>query len=202
MSDFDSQDHSIEELRGKGKRRGRPPKYHKPIGGVDQSVDHLPCKQDVVGSSPTISTNPPDSVPSDSILVSSVPTLAQLEGKVQGDLSKFLDVVDIIELEKRITLLSRLIIEDSLWNKDGLSKKDRIDAAFKAITVIEGSKTTLWTRDERDKGVPKTQVEYAKEKERMEERVRALLSKKHTMKEAVDVAVEVVAIEKGVDLLN
>lgn len=141
-----------------------------------------------------VEVKPPD-ITIDTILNHTAPTLDMVAHVTQNDLTKVIEVVDVVELDKRITLLARLIIEDSLWNSVGLTKKERADIAFNAIKTIEGTKTTLWTRDDRDKNLPRTQEQYEKELRDTETRVRALLAKKKgASTELADAALDILEL--------
>lgn len=118
---------------------------------------------------------PPDVAPSTSLLASSTPTLAHFPSAKELDDGIKKDKVDVLGLEKRIGLLSRLVIEDALWNASGWSKKERVDAAIKAISTIEGTKERLWVKQE---GAPQTHIQYYKERKKVEERLRELLQVK------------------------
>lgn len=57
------------------------------------------------------------------------------------------DTINLEELEMKIGLAARIILEHSLRSK-GLPPKDKCDIALRAITVLEGSKQEVTWRDE------------------------------------------------------
>lgn len=130
----------------------------------------------------------------DTIMNHSCPTLTNIEKEFkQEDLSVLLEGTDVRTLEQRITILSRLIMEATLWNSVGMSKKERYDAAVNAIRLFEGTKSTLWVHDEGESKMPKTMEVLSKEKKDIESRLRDLLNtnkdvqqrKKELLKEAM-----------------
>jgi hypothetical protein len=92
-------------------------------------------------------------------------------------LDPLVETTDERHLERRITLLSRLIIEEALWAVEGWTKKERVDTALRAIQAFEGSKSKLWVADEGSEPLPKTDAEFLKEKEALEKRLLALVKK-------------------------
>ncbi|MCP3907332.1 MAG: hypothetical protein GY712_04875 [Oceanicoccus sp.] len=130
-----------------------------------------PSKSDIKSVTPAnIPPSPPTSIdPAGTIFQHTAPIIDDITaGEVdQKDLSRFIDEVDLTEMEKRITLLSRMVLEDALWKKDGLSVKERADLALNAIKVFEGTKTTLWTRDDDMKDKPKDKEAYDRERKRL-----------------------------------
>jgi len=104
---------------------------------------------------------------------------------------------EVDKLERRVGLLARYIIEALLWDEEGWSKKERYDAAVKAISTLEGTKERLWVRDEQQK-VPYSEEELVKERKEVEERLRGLLRLKGARKaEVAEVATEMVQLVKG-----
>ena len=145
-----------------------------------------------------VSKSPPDDIHEDSILNHAAPTIDELDLIKQDQLTQVMESANLPLLEKRITLLARLVIEDALWNKDGLTRKERADIAFNAIRVLEGTKSTLWVEDPNEKNVPKTKEAMMKERKRTEDRLESLLKKKlgiKKVKEVAEAAVEVVEHE-------
>ncbi len=119
-----------------------------------------------------VAKDPPDVAPKNSILQHAAPTLDDVDALTGGDLENMLDIVDIDTVEKRITLLSRLVIEKMLWNKsitingvqiNALTAKERADLAIKAIQTLEGTKKTLWVKDEDDEYRNKSKEQIEKE---------------------------------------
>jgi len=139
----------------------------------------------------------------DTILNHSCPTLHNIEHLKQEDLSLLLESADIKTLEQRITLLSRVILEASLWNPTGLTKKERADLALNAIRLFEGTKNTLWVQDEGEAKMPKTMEVLKNEKQAIELRVMTLLEKNKDVqkrrKELLDAAVNHIEVTKGVE---
>ena len=131
--------------------------------------------------------------------------------EVKGDFRKLEklaldDTLDTLKLDRKITLLARLIMEDVLWNSEGLAKKDKFDIAVQAIRVIEGGKQTIWQAASDDKGLPKSQQQFFAEKERIEKRIVALVDKykggKVSKLDLVDGAVEALDINNELEGLN
>ena len=125
-----------------------------------------------------VSKSPPDDIHPDSILNHAAPTMDEIEHLPQGKLSLFLESANIPHIEKRITLLARLIIENALWHREGLTVKERADLALNAIRTLEGSKSKLWIEDPNEATIPKSSEAMAKEKTRIEERMLELLKEK------------------------
>ncbi len=149
-----------------------------------------------------LKANPPDDINKDSILNSAAPTLSEIDHMPQSSLSMIMEFMDIPHVERRITLLARLVIEDALWNSKDLTRKERADFAFNAIRVLEGTKSTLWVEDPSEKNIPKTKEAMLKEKKRTEDRLERLLKNKlglksRKLKEVAEVAVEVVENESS-----
>lgn len=142
----------------------------------------------------------PDDINPNSIMNHAAPLLDEIEDLPQSMLSTILENFDQIHVEKRITLLARLIIEDALWNREGLTRKERADIAFNAIRVLEGSKSTLWVQDPNDKNIPKNKEAMAKEKDKIESRLQRLLKSggmiDKAKKQAAADAIKFVEIEK------
>jgi len=148
-----------------------------------------------------IKAHAPDDIDKTSILNHAAPMLDELDGQKQSLLSTLVECFDQSLIEKRITLLARLIIEDALWNKDGLSRKERADVAFQAIRVLEGSKSTLWVEDPSNKNIPKSTEALAKAKDEVEARLMRLVKNKQALMnikaKAVEDALEVVESDKA-----
>lgn len=82
------------------------------------------------------------------------------------------NTVDLADLEERIGLASRIIIEHALRVKGGMSAKDKCDIALRAITTLEGSKQEVVWRDKRLKAPSrKTTVALKAEKEKIADRL-------------------------------
>lgn len=119
---------------------------------------------------------------SDSLLAHTAPTLKMVKELTDGDVTQFMDVVNINEVEKRTTLLARLIIEDVLWHAEGLTKKERADIAMKAIATLEGTKN-IWIQDDSDV-VPHTEAQLAAEKDKAEKRLEKILERRQKLNTA------------------
>jgi len=151
-----------------------------------------------------VPTSPPDIDNLDSIFNKSAPTLSEIDHLKQNSLSTILEGVNVPHLERRITLLARLVLEDTLWTKDGLTKKERADIALTAIRTLEGSKSTIWLEDPNEKNLPKTAEAMHKEKGIIEARLDALLQSRRGLekkrKQAAEDATAIIAseIENGV----
>lgn len=156
------------------------------------SKSQLQDMQKEVAPPEGVSPAKPDAAPPTSLLASSSPTLAHFPSHVELDKSIKDENIDVLGLEKRIGLLSRLVIEEALWNSVGWTKKERVDAAIKAISTIEGTKERLWVKQE---GAPQTHIQYYKERKEVEERLRSLLKLKRGRlvdKKDADVAFEAI----------
>ncbi len=82
------------------------------------------------------------------------------------------NTVDLGDLEERIGLASRIIIEHTLRSRGGMSKKDKCDIALRAITTLEGSKQEVVWRDKRLKAPSRTTTVALKaEKEKVANRL-------------------------------
>jgi hypothetical protein len=128
-------------------------------------------------SKPDISTTPTLEV-HDALFIDKITTLDKLEGKFDKlEQLATQDIVDTLSLDRKITLLARLIIEKVLWDSEGLSKKEKFDSAIRAIQVIEGGKTAIWVKDGDDKNLPKSQQQFFDEKTRIEKRIVSLVDK-------------------------
>lgn len=152
-------------------RRGRPPQR---VVDADVRPDEATAR-------------PPDDVDKDSILNWAAPTLDEVGVKDQGVLSDLAVNADQKHLGERIALLSLLIVEHSLWNVDGWSKKERVDAAIKALQLIQGSKLFVRSEEE-DKDVPRSREALAAEKERSVKNIEELLQKEKAVTRKVEKA--------------
>jgi len=117
----------------------------------------------------------PPSPPTGTILDEGVPTLDLYEDARALDRAVRRDEIDIAAIEKRTTLLARLVVESALWEVDGWSKKERVDAALRAISTIEGQRTNLWVKGDGERRAPLTHAELEKERDAADERVRRLV---------------------------
>ena len=80
---------------------------------------------------------------------------------------------DVVPLERRLGLRARLILEEALRETKGWTKKERVDAALKTITTIEGARGHLWITP--TVGEIKSEEDVLREKRRVEERLHRLL---------------------------
>lgn len=140
-------------------------------------ASNKPTPQDRHAVSPAtgVRVDPPDDIHKDSIFNSAAPMISEIEHLDQSMLSTIMESANVAHLEKRITLLARLIIEHTLWNTEGLSKKERADIALNAIRTFEGTKSTLWVQDPNDKNIPKSDQAMQREKVKIEARLERLL---------------------------
>jgi len=72
-----------------------------------------------------------------------------LEDEIERLRDRNLDTVNIYEVDKRVALLGRVIIEGALRSKGQMSLREKADIALRAIQCLEGlkSKSELWVRD-------------------------------------------------------
>jgi len=127
--------------------------------------------------------DPPDVAPPNSILQHTAPTFDDVHALTGGDLSQVMAIVEMEEVEKRITLISRLIIEKALWNKDKvMTMKERADLAIKAIATIEGTKNRLWVKDE-DEAMPRSEEAIQAEIDASTARLQKILSEEKRLKD-------------------
>lgn len=131
--------------------------------------------------------------PVDSI-VNKVPAYTDpLEGIDEMDLA----TVHIVEVDRRLALMGRFVLEAALRSKGQMSLKDKADIAIRTINVVEGAKqrVELWARDEA-REVPRTVEQYERERQEAEGRLRMLLERKSTLaapkKDAIEAALQVV----------
>lgn len=90
------------------------------------------------------------------------------------------NTVNLAELEERIGLTARIILEHYLRTDKILAPKDKCDIAIRAITTLEGSKQEVTWRDRRLKEPPRKALSALKaEKERIADKLmKAALRKK------------------------
>jgi hypothetical protein len=111
----------------------------------------------------------------DSIISRTAPALHEVAAL---DATALRDMFNIDELEMRIGLLSRIVIEHSLRNAQ-LSPREKADIALRAITVLEGSKQEVTWRDElARKPKPITIEAYKRERQERETRLKKMLLRK------------------------
>ena len=154
---------------------------------------------------PGVPVMPPD-VPQDTVLKHSAPKLMELtvgHPDPWSGLAVMAEDADaeVDNVERRITLLARYIMEATLWESAGLSKKERFDAAVSAVRTLEGTKSNVWTKSAKDENLPASQKKFFEEKKVLEERLVRLVQSRDRLgldkKEAAEVAQQLVAIEKG-----
>ena len=73
--------------------------------------------------------------------------------------------------DRQITLLMRKVLEKGLMSKDILLEK-KVDWALRGIALFEGTKSTIWNKDERRE--PKTAMQLEQMKARSDARLRKL----------------------------
>lgn len=105
---------------------------------------------------------------------------------------KYAEISDIpvIDVDRRIALIARIVLERALRSSGEMSRKDKADIALRAISTLEGikSKSEMWVHDEQKKTV--TIEEYEKERQAVEKRIKALLSSRTKRLERTKAAVE------------
>ncbi len=144
-----------------------------------------------------VRVQPPDDVPADSVLNYTVPTWEIVKAAVEAgsppaqadpkkpdareELSQFTKAADVEELNKRIGLLARLVMERVLWQSSGLtSLKEQMDVAAAALRSVEGGKSEVWVREGDE--MPKSVEELEKEREAASERLMKLLTEREKVK--------------------
>lgn len=70
--------------------------------------------------------------------------------------------------DRQITLLMRKVLEKGLMSKDILLEK-KVDWSLRGIALFEGTKSTIWNKD--DRRDPKTAMEIEKEKDRLTKKI-------------------------------
>lgn len=89
--------------------------------------------------------------------------------------SKDFHLINIDDLEMRIGLISRIVIEHALRGKL-LSPKDKCDVALRAISTLEGSKQEITWRDDLKKKPKTIDFEvYSKERALKEQKLEKIL---------------------------
>lgn len=103
------------------------------------------------------------------------------------------DAVHIVEVDRKLALMGRFVLEAALKSKGQMSLKDKADIAIRTINVVEGAKqrVELWARD-MEREVPKTVEQYERERQEAEARLRMLLERKSTLKQVAEAAIDVV----------
>lgn len=151
-------------------------------GSKKKKPEKIPLVEREAISPPSgVKKNPPEVGDVVTIFNDSAPTMDEIDHLPQSHLSTALETAQIPHIEKRITLLARLVLEHTLWNPDGLTKKERADIALNAIRTLEGSKSTLWVEDPNEKNLPKNKEALANEKKRIEGRLQQLLQQRGAM---------------------
>jgi len=143
---------------------------------------------------PGVATSPPEVVGA-SPLDWSAPTLTEVSHLPYSEAKPHLPSVNKESLEGRISVLARLIIEETLWQREGLSKRERCEIALQAIRTLEGTKSAVAVKDDRPE-VPKTQEELAHAKDELDKRIATLLAKDKHLRKATDTALQLVAVER------
>lgn len=101
------------------------------------------------------------------------------------------DLVDLDDLEQRIGLRARIIIEYVMsldhaeLKMHGMSMKDKVDLALRSISTLEGSKQEVTWRETMAKKPRRVSVAALKrEREQVEERLHKVLSRRAEVKKA------------------
>lgn len=98
--------------------------------------------------------------------------------------SRTFATVDINDLEMRIGLLARIILEHYLRSRE-MGAKEKCDVALRAITTLEGSKQEVTWRDELRKKPTKRSLEaYKRERADREERLKKILLRREEVRAA------------------
>jgi len=99
------------------------------------------------------------------------------------------DLVNLNEIEMRIGLLSRIILEHTLrlqpheMQLSGITLKDKVDLSLRAITTLEGQKSEVtWKESLAKKPQRVTLEQYKKEREEAEETLKKILKRKKEVK--------------------
>lgn len=131
--------------------------------------------------------------------ISAYPTYEDELSAANGDL----DTVNIIEVDRRLALLARIILEGVMREGRGvMSPKDRGDLALRTISTLEGVKarTELWVRESDVASLPRTMEELERETREVEARLRKLLERdaQGTQREDAEAALQ--ALQLGLNL--
>jgi hypothetical protein len=108
------------------------------------------------------------------------------EDEVERLRDRDLSTVNIYEVDKRVALLGRIIIEGALRSKGQMSLREKADIALRAIQCLEGlkSKSELWVRDSTP--VPISVEELEDELSEREERLMRLADSWRSRKDAAN----------------
>lgn len=182
------------------KGKGRPPQFCKKCKDAKLSPTNVPASiAPPAGQKPT----PPQDV-GPSVLDHGKPKLNELEDSYDNFTAMTADPKldeQVLTAERRITLLARLIMEATLWDSRGMTKKERYDAAVNAIRILEGSKSNIWVAKDKDEKMPRSQAEFFKAKEAAERRMVEMLRKYPELtKDLNEKAVQVVEAEKMIEV--
>lgn len=89
--------------------------------------------------------------------------------------AKTYELADLAELEERIGIASRIVLEHALripCRESGMTSKEKCDIALKAISTLEGTKQEVVWRERRMKKPTRVTVDaLKKEKERVADRL-------------------------------
>lgn len=178
--------------------KGRPPRFCSTCKSITETQ---PSTIKPIGVPAT-----PLDVPQETILKKGAPKLIELDaapdpwGSVSAMAATFNYEDELENVERRIGLISRYIIEASLWDAVGMSKKERFDAALGSIKTLEGSKANIKTQDVgAGKNVPHTQKQLDEEKSAVSSRLRRLIKEKDRIDDPqIKIAADqLVQLEKG-----
>lgn len=98
--------------------------------------------------------------------------------------------------EKRLQLLAMKVMEAAFLEMGGWSKKERFDAASKALQLVKGTKSSINVKDERDGKMPSTREELEKERAKLEKRLVGLIGKEALQAKDIDM-VDITALTVG-----
>ena len=109
------------------------------------------------------------------------------------------DTVDLAELEERIGIVARIVLEHYLRKPNMLGAKDKCDVALRAITTLEGSRQEVTWRDERLKKPKKvTMTAFKAEKEKAAEKLlKVAMRKKEIELKQAEMALEEIERQHG-----
>lgn len=140
-----------------------------------------------------------DVAPSDSVINRTAPYLDEVATLDSRTLESF----NVLEVDRRIALLSRMVLESALRADPAhIPLKDRADLALRAINTLEGarSRSDLWKKEE-SAPVPIDVEAYEVEVKETEQRMEKLLarSKQRATKKHADKALEVMGEEEEME---
>lgn len=90
---------------------------------------------------------------------------------------------NVLEVDRRIALLARIVLEAALRDKS-MSRKDKADLALRAINTLEGTKSQLWVKDA-SKPIPIDVDTYEREMIAVEAEIKKLAARRDARKASV-----------------